>query len=321
MRRSSVERGTSSMQLVYFVGAVTAMFISVANCSAGQGDRLDRSSLKLSFSEEFDAPLSWCSENCRGERWRTKYFHSGISPMSRGVGLNESESEVFIDPNYLGLGINPFSISEGILDIAVRPASAKTQAAVDAAWPASQGGPKGIARFTAGMLSSETSFRQRYGFFEVRAKVPALMGGWPAFWLLGPRGTYDEIDVFEILTGRPEVQYGGYQWGQAGVSTKKSERYTVKGVDLSKDFHLYGVLWTPRVIVYYRDDREIARSDNNGLHLPMYLIVSIGTDGDWNRKQGFFAPADASGDLLVDYIRAYEIDEPDAASSKVNPAK
>jgi serralysin len=316
-----MERGMSSKQMVPCCAAIVALLISVASCSAAQGDRLDRSALRLSFSEEFDAPLSWCSENCRGERWRTKYFHNGTSPMSRGVGLNKSESEIFIDPDYLGLGINPFSISGGILDIAVRPASAKTQAAVNAAWPASEGGPKGAVRFTAGMLSSETSFRQLYGYFEVRAKVPALMGGWPAFWLLGPPGTYDEIDVFEILTGQPAVQYGGYQWGQAGVSTKKSERYAAKGVDLSKDFHVYGVLWTPRVVVYYRDDYEIARFANNGLHLPLYLIVSIGTDGDWNRKEGFVAPPDAKGDLLVDYIRAYKIDESVGSGSNVNPAE
>jgi beta-glucanase (GH16 family) len=308
----------SSKQMVPCVGAVGALLISVASCSAAEGDRLDRSMLgRMTFSEEFDGPLSWCSEDCQGQRWRTKYFHSGTSPMSRGVGVNESESEVFMDPKYLGLGINPFSISDGILDIAVRPASAKTQAAVNAAWPASWGGPKGTARFTAGMLSTEKSFQQRYGYFEARAKVPALMGGWPAFWLLGPMGTYDEIDVFEVLTGQPAVHYGGYQWGKAG-SPEKRDRFAVNAADLSKDFHVYGVLWTPDVIVYYRDDTEIARLANQGLHLPLYLIISIGTDGDWNRKKGFFAPPDASGDLLVDYIRAYQIA---GSGSDINPAK
>ena len=59
----------SSKQMVPCCGAVGALLISIASCSAAQGDRLDRSALGLSFSEEFDAPLSWCSENCRGERW------------------------------------------------------------------------------------------------------------------------------------------------------------------------------------------------------------------------------------------------------------
>lgn len=310
-----------SKQMVPCVGAVGALLlISVTGCAAAQGDRLDRAILRgQTFSEEFDGPLSWCSEDCRGQRWRTKYFHSGTSPMSRGVGLNESETEVFMDPQYLGLGINPFSISNGILDIAVRPASTETQAAVNAAWP--RGEQKGQARFTAGMLSTEKSFQQRYGYFEVRAKVPALTGGWPAFWLLGQPGTYDEIDVFEVLAGEPAVQHGGQQWGKAATGPKESQRYDVKAEDLSKDFHVYGVLWTPSVIVYYRDDSEIARFTNNGLHLPLYLIVSIGTDGDWNRKKGFFASPDAKGDLLVDYVRAYKINESDRADSAVNPAK
>ena len=118
----------------------------------------------------------------------TKYFHSGTSPMLRGLGLHESESEIFIDPDYLGLGINPFSISGGILDIAVRPASPKRRRRSTPHGRPRRAGQKGRYGLPPACLSSETSFRQLYGYFEVRAKVPAMMGGWPAFWLHGPPG-------------------------------------------------------------------------------------------------------------------------------------
>ena len=278
----------------------------LGTASAKPGDRLDRSQFVRTFSEDFDGELSWCSDPCGRQTWRTKYFHSGTTPMSRGVGIG-NESGVAVDPRYLGLGINPFRIDGGILAIQVKPADARTQKAVQDAWPRQYDGPRPTPRFTAGVLTTEFSFRQLYGYFEIRAKVPALAGGWPAFWLLGQQGTHNEIDVFEILTGRPGTHYLGHQWGRIDVDKKQSARSETRGDDLSRDFHLFGVLWSKNSIVYYRDDIEIARFDNKGLFDPMYMIVNVAMDGDWNAKEGFRATPDATGDLLVDYVRAYSV--------------
>src|SRR5690348_9161388 len=37
--------------------------------------------MRLTFDESFHQPLSWCSEVCNGQRWRTKFFHSGDTPF------------------------------------------------------------------------------------------------------------------------------------------------------------------------------------------------------------------------------------------------
>lgn len=211
-----------------------------------------------------------------------------------------------MDPSYLGLGIDPFDVEHGILSIKVAPASALTKAAVLEAWPPSYTGKRIAPRFTSGMLSTEKSFRQRYGYFEARIKVPHVVGTWPAFWLLGEPGTYDEIDVMEVLGGRPTRQYLGHQWGEA-AGLKHSQRLTLDTLDLSQAFHTYGVLWTPDVIAYYRDGSEIGRFKNPGIKRPMYLIVSIGMDGDWNKREGFVAAPNAHATMQVSSVRAYAL--------------
>jgi hypothetical protein len=39
----------------------------------------------------------------------------------------------------------------------------------------------------------------------------------------------------------------------------------------------------------------------------MYLLINLAMDGDWNKKEGFIAPADLQTTLVVDFIRAYSL--------------
>ena len=230
--------------------------------------------------------------------------------MSRGLGISSS-SEIAVDAEYLGLGIDPFEVATGVLKIKVRPATERTKVAVRDAWPAWFSGEHVAPRFTSGVLTTELSFSQQYGYFEARIKVPFLTGGWPAFWLLDKiQGKYDEIDVLEVLTARPNVHNFGHQWGRINVDPKNSERGEINSEDLSADFHTYGVLWTEASIVYYRDDVEVGRFQNRGLHDPMYMILSIGMDGSWNEQLKLQSPPDAAGDMLIDFVHVYRLHEP-----------
>jgi hypothetical protein len=168
--------------ILWLVAVVLLLFAPEAN--AQDAVPLAAAGMRLSFSETFHGPLSWCSERYQGERWRTKYNLSGDTPLSRGLGMSGSESEIFMDPTYLGLGASPFHIDHGTLSLVVEPASERVKSTVLAAWPSWWGGKKVAPRFTAGMLSTEKSFQQMYGYFEARIKISNVPGTWPAFWLL-----------------------------------------------------------------------------------------------------------------------------------------
>jgi beta-glucanase (GH16 family) len=138
--------------------------------------------------------------------------------------------------------------------------------------------------------------------------MPDVVGTWPAFWLLADpgTGTHNEIDVIEMLGGRPTQQHIGHNWGYV-EGQKHSQGKLLTTPDLSTAFHTYGVLWTATTIAYYRDDIELAHYPNQGLNQRMYILLNIAMDGDWNKQQGFVAAPDARASMDVEYVRAYAL--------------
>jgi Beta-glucanase/Beta-glucan synthetase len=51
------------------------------------------------------------------------------------------------------------------------------------------------------MLTSKI-FKQQYGYFEIRSKMPNSTGTWPAFWLTGTQSWPPEIDIYEWYGGK-----------------------------------------------------------------------------------------------------------------------
>ena len=105
------------------------VFLSIFALGANAQDTVPPTAagMRLSFREIFLAPLSWCSERCQTEKWRTKYNHSDDRPLSRGLGMSGSEGEILLDPTYLGLGVTPFHIDHGTLSLLIEPASERVK--------------------------------------------------------------------------------------------------------------------------------------------------------------------------------------------------
>jgi len=134
------------------------------------------------------------------------------------------------------------------------------------------GGANG--RIYYGMLRSV--FRQRFGFFAARLRLPKVAGMWPAFWLypadfVGPA----EIDVLEIwqnqagragdTTSRPYLSVHGPANGRIGnlapgavAHTEGRHSYiTINTVDLAGEFHVFACEWTPELVSFLIDDQRI----------------------------------------------------------------
>ena len=264
--------------------------------------------MKLTFSETFDGPLSWCSEFCSGEKWRTKYHHSGNSPLSRGLGMTGTESEVYMDTKYLGLDFSPFRIKHNTLTILAEPASGDVKTAIAKAYPVGWDEPKHVPKFTSGAITTEPSFSQLYGYFEARIKVSNVVGAWPAFWLYQNEG--DEIDIMEVLGGRPTQQNMSVHWYLPGQKTQvpppNGHGKKLDTVDLSADFHTYGMRWTAEKVTYYLDDKAVAEFPNEALRRPMYILLDLAMDGDWNKKLGYIAKPDAHAQIEIQFVKAYQ---------------
>jgi hypothetical protein len=120
--------------------------------------------------------------------------------------------------------------------------------------------------YESGMVHSIGKAKFTYGRFEVRCRIPAGQGLWPAFWGFGGE---TEIDAFEFCGERPQWMKGSlHRWGP----TKFSHTGKHRSKDLSKDFHTYAVEWEQDELRWYLDG-ELVHSrgrfvDRRGRPLP-----------------------------------------------------
>ena len=241
---------------------------------------------KLTFSDEFNS----LSAGPSGQKWKTT-FDGGVRTL-RGNG----ELEYYVEPGFKGsaghsLGINPFSVSNGILKISARP--------VDAADKPYLYGYK----YTSGLLTSQDSLQQLYGYFEVRADLPSGKGMFPAFWMLAPHKWPPEADIFEQIGSRPkEISQGVFS--KTGPDPYK---ITNTGVDMTQGFHTYGMLWDAKHVTWYIDGKQTFQvATPSDMHEKMYVLLNLAVGGNWaGTPDGTVNWSKA--DLLVDYVHVYAL--------------
>jgi len=173
----------STMCLCTVVGTLGFMQLQ-AQAQNELPETIDANCWVQSFNDEFNTLDFWDPATNQGQ-WKTSYI------WDRDTIINE-ELQYYIDPKEHG--VSPFSVNDGILSIIADKTPASLQQRV-----------KG-QEYISGVLTSENGFSQKYGRFEVFAKVPKGKGLWSAFWLLPsfdqwPSGVaiLPEIDVMEYL--------------------------------------------------------------------------------------------------------------------------
>ncbi|RJP62471.1 MAG: glycoside hydrolase family 16 protein [Ignavibacteriales bacterium] len=187
----------------------------------------------------------------------------------------------------------------------------------------------GSKEYTSGRLDTKGKFTPVYGRFEIRAKLPAGKGLWPAHWLypqnrdwqmerlmadaiangnesLIPeeRPWYSEIDIMEFLGHDPTTVYGTLHY-YTFDGQKKTASGTKSGkVDYSKDFHVYTLEWEPDSIKWYIDDELIYTTTDGIPHTPHYLILNTAVGGNWPGNPDSTTIFPQFHD--IDYVRVYK---------------
>jgi beta-glucanase (GH16 family) len=265
---------------------------------------LDRSRLAMTFEEDFASPLSlWDSKNNPSGRWKTNYYFSIQDPNapkgweSRTLVPN-GEAEFYGDP---ALGMDPFEWRKGELTIIGKPNPHRAD-------PRTNGLP-----YLSGLITTEKSFNQTYGYFEARAALPMGKGIWPAFWLLPqPRMEngwaqavgQQEIDIFEAIGEQGTLYFTNFS-DRNGVKVPDEESRTFfTSTDLTS-FNTYGVMVGPRDIVWYFNDREVRRRPNLDFHMPAYMLLNLAIGGKWPGMPDVTTPFPARFRLA--WVRAYKL--------------
>ena len=153
--------------------------------------------------------------------------------------------------------------------------------------------------YTSASLITLGKFGFQYGRVEVRAKLPAARGAWPAIWMLGedraivgwPR--CGELDILEHVGHLPGVVHGTVHQAKDS-SGYQSKGGTVHIPTATSAFHTYRVDWTPQAIIWFVDDVEYFRFPYVGpttwtFDRRMYLLLNLAVGGSWGGQQGIDA--------------------------------
>lgn len=147
-------------------------------------------------------------------------------------------------------------------------------------------------------------FTFTYGRVEVRFRVPAGSGLWPAVWLLSPGidGSYPErpeIDLFEQYGTDPS------QWsfhvhlrtaGGAPIDTGQE----VVGPDTTAGFHTVALDWRPTGLIWSIDGRRAFTYTGAAIPaVPMYVVLNLAVGGTAGPTRATPSPAA----FLVDAVR------------------
>lgn len=139
-------------------------------------------------------------------------------------------------------------------------------------------------QYSSGWVQTGGNFK--YGYYEVRAKVPSGNGFWPAFWLTAPDIDlgYDEIDIFEFCgCDCNEFQAGSfYEIDYDGILANNTQHASSDinvGNNACSNYNIYGVEWTALQIKFYLNGALKATYPNNDIHDPMAIILNLAIGG------------------------------------------
>lgn len=164
--------------------------------------------------------------------------------------------------------------------------------------------------YTSARLLTKDKFSFKYGKIEVRAKLPAGIGTWPAIWMLGsnvsttPWPACGEIDIMEHR-GR-ELNKIFSTLHHPNHSGGNGDGSSVTITNASTEFHRYALDWTAASLKFSVDD-QVYYTFTNTPSLPFnqnfFIILNLAIGGNFT---GAVDPSLTGATMEVDYVRVYQ---------------
>ncbi|MEE1788789.1 glycoside hydrolase family 16 protein [Streptomyces sp. SP17BM10] len=245
------------------------------------------------FADEFDGTAldraKWSYQSEAEADW-------SAAPL--GTGNPGNQQLEFDQPANCG-------VSGGLLDITAKPDTITSAGGRHYAW-------------SSCMINTSPSYAFRYGYTEIRAKLPAPKGFWSALWTWAAPGTdipaHGETDAFEFYSddhsrlhltqhnpagGRQDTP-PAFSWpGLTRPGPNVAGTVHRPSFDPAADFHTYGVDIEPSGTDWWIDGRMVYHSSRTSSG-PVNVLLD-------NFVYSKIPPAPGSqGHLLVDYVRAWQ---------------
>lgn len=264
--------------------------VNGSTCAGNTGSEINESDYVLVWADEFSEDGAICSDN---------WFHQ--TKLPNGTSWWNGELQHYTDR------LDNSFVESGLLKIV-----AKKETFTD------QGETK---EYTSARLNSKYAFT--YGKVEVKAKLPAGDGTWPAIWTLGRNITENggywadqygatgwpacgEIDIMEHWGNNPNVIQSALHTPSSSGNTEN--KGSIIGSDVSNTFHVYSMIWSPDKIDFFLDGTlfyTYSPSDKNSstwpFTEPQYILLNIAMGG----VGGTIDPDFSESTMEIDYVRVY----------------
>jgi beta-glucanase (GH16 family) len=163
--------------------------------------------------------------------------------------------------------------------------------------------------YTSARMLTKNKFSVKYGKIEVRAKLPAGTGTWPAIWMLGNNidavgwPACGEIDIMEHKGSDPNRIYGTLH--HPGHSGGNGDGATTVISNATSAFNVYALEWTATTMKFSVNGTVFYTFSNNStlpFNQPFFIILNQAMGGTFG---GPVDPAFTQSVMEVDYVRVY----------------
>ncbi len=175
--------------------------------------------------------------------------------------------------------------------------------------------------YTSARLLTKGKADFLYGKIEIRAKLPAGRGLWPAIWMLGNNSSEvgwpkcGEIDIMEHVGFDKDSVFGTIHTEAYNhvKHTQKGKKIFIKNP--YGEFHDYSIDWTPESIDFMVDGKIFNHfaNEHNSINEwpfehPFYLVMNIAVGGGLGGQKGIDENV-FPGTMEVDYVRFYKLEK------------
>ncbi len=168
--------------------------------------------------------------------------------------------------------------------------------------------------YTSSRMKTQGKKSWKYGKVEARISVPAFLGSWPAFWMLGDNistigwPACGEIDIMEHVNTEAQT-HGTIHWQDHNNAYASYTGSTP--VNSVTNFHTYTIEWDELAIKWFVDGNlyheasiENGVNGTSEFHNNFFILLNMAIGGNW---PGFNIDNTAfPARMLVDYVRIYQ---------------
>ncbi len=171
------------------------------------------------------------------------------------------------------------------------------------------------------VTSASLNTRQawRYGYIEVRAKIPSFRGSWPAIWMMPQHSVYGawprsgEIDIMEHVGYAPRNIHFAAHSERYNHMRGVQKNFVYEAPEAVGTFHTYALKWTPTKLTWLYDGQEchsLEREEKADwtswpFDSDFYLILNLAVGGGWGGQEGVDTGA-LPQRYEIDYVRVFQ---------------